>query len=233
MVPLPEPAPARFWMRYAAWSLDAVCLLPWIALLGAAPLQRAMSEALASFRQLSASMGQLMESALAQGQTPLAMALASLSDPHLLADIDRLESALFTLLLLPPALYALLACVYSLGFERSHWQATPGKRVLGLQVVRVDGGAMTLGTAMQRFLAAGLSWISLNLGHALAAFAPYLALHDRLSRTRVLADSPGLPAWAKAWLWAQLAAGLFACLWLFSWMQSAMQAALDSALDGM
>ena len=60
----------------------------------------------------------------------------------------------------PPALYALLACVYSLGFERSHWQATPGKRVLGLQVVRVDGGAMTLGTAMQRFLAAGLSWIS-------------------------------------------------------------------------
>lgn len=149
-------------------------------------------------------MGQLMER-VGAGRTPLAMALASLSEPHLLAGIDRLESALFTLLLLPPALYALLACVYSLGFERSHWQATPGKRVLGLQVVRVDGGAMTLGTAMQRFLAAGLSWISLNLGHALAAFAPYLALHDRLSRTRVLADSPGLPAWAKAWLWAQLA----------------------------
>lgn len=232
-MPLPEPAPARFWMRYAAWSLDAVCLLPLIALLGASPLQRAMTNAVVSFKQLSASMSQLMERALAQGQSPLALALSSTSDPHLLAGIHHLESALFTLLLLPPALYAGLACVYSLGFESAHWQATPGKRALGLRVVRVDGGAITLGVAMQRFLATGLSWISLNLGHAMAAFAPYLALHDRLSRTRVLADSGVLPTWAKAWLCAQLVAGLFACLWLFLWMQSAMQAALDNALGGM
>ena len=184
MVPLPEPAPARFWMRYAAWSLDAVCLLPWIALLGAAPLQRAMSEALASFRQLSASMGQLMESALAQGQTPLAMALASLSDPHLLADIDRLESALFTLLLLPPALYALLACVYSLGFERSHWQATPGKRVLGLQVVRV-GEATLLGDRLDGEISLAQQALDEAKTHAqnfLLGRAAQRCLHSALER---------------------------------------------------
>ena len=233
MAPLPEPVPARFWMRYAAWSLDAACLLPLIALLGASPLQRAMTEAVASYKQLSTGMAQLLESALAQGQTPLAMAMASLGDPHLLSAVQQLESALFTLLLLPPALYAVLACLYSLGFECSHWQATPGKRALGLRVARVDGHALTPGVALQRFLAAGLGWISLNLGHAMAAFAPYLALHDRLSRTRVLADTPALPAWAKAWLWAQLLVFLLGCLWLFVWMQHAMQAALDSALGGM
>lgn len=141
-MPLPEPAPARFWMRYAAWSLDAVCLLPLIVLLGAAPLQRAMSEAVASFRQLSR-MGQLMESALAQGQTPLAMALASLSEPHLLAGIDRLESALFTLLLLHRrCMRCWLACIRS-GLNARIGKPRPASACWGLQVVRVDGGAMT------------------------------------------------------------------------------------------
>ena len=233
MALLPDPLPARFWVRYAAWSLDAVCLFPGIAILGGAPLRAAWAQCTTSLQQLTADMSRLLDAALAQGQAPTAMALAWLSDPHLLASIDQLQSALFTLALLPPALYAVLACAWSLGFEASRGQATPGKRALGLQVIRMDGQAMTVGIVLRRFLAAGLSWLTLNLGHAMAAFAPYLALHDRLSHTRVVAASPGLPAWAKLWLGMQAAAFLLACLWLFQWLQALMQASMSAALGGL
>lgn len=228
----PEPVPARFWTRYAAWSLDAACLLPGVWLLGAGPLRAALHQAGSAVRALSAVMGRLLEAALAQGQAPTALALTWVSDPQLLAAIQQLESALFTLLLLPPALYALLAGVWTVAFEASPWQATPGKRALGLRVASTSGQPLTPGQALKRFLAAGLSWLSLNLGHAMAAFAPYLALHDRISQTRVLATAPALPGWARLWLGLQLAGGLLAALWLYQWLQTAMQAALDARLGG-
>jgi uncharacterized RDD family membrane protein YckC len=227
--------PARFWARYAAWSLDAACVLPGVLLLGAGPLRAAFQQLLSSWHTLSAVLEKLLGAALAQGQTqaPTALALGWMSDPHLLAGIQQLESALFDLLLIPPALYALLACAWTLGFEASSWQATPGKRALGLWVARTDGEAMTYGRALKRFLAAGLSWLTLNFGHAMAAFAPHLALHDRISHTRVLATHASLPGWAKLWLAAQITGGLLGILWLYQWLQTAMQAALNAAMGGL
>lgn len=232
MARLPEPAQARFWVRYAAWSLDAVCVSPLLWLLGKKPLQTALTQLDTSVHDLATRMSHAIGEALAQGQTPTALAMAWLTDAQVLAAVQRVESALFTLLLLPPAVYAVLACLWSLGFEASAWQATPGKRALGLQVVRLDGRPMTLGVAMKRYLAAGLSWLTLNIGHAMAAFAPFLALHDRLSQTRVIAATPGLPLWARLWLFTQVAGLLLGSVLLWQTLQTGMQAAMNAALGG-
>jgi hypothetical protein len=117
-------------------------------------------------------------------------------------------------------------------FEQSRWQATPGKRALGLRVTDTQGRRLLAGHALQRHLAAGLSWLTLNLGHALAAVPPHLALHDRISGTRVVSSTPSarLPGWARAWLLAQLLASVVAVGWLFLWLQAAMQATMQQAL---
>ena len=107
------------------------------------------------------------------------------------------------------------------------------QRALGLRVADEQGRRLKAGHALLRYLACGLSWLSLNVGHAMAALPPrHLALHDRLSDTRVL-RRPGqarLPTWAKGWIALQVIGGLFACAWLFLWLQAAMQAAMQQAL---
>jgi len=231
-MPPPEPIPAGFWMRYTAWSLDTACLLPVAALLGLAPLGAALANAQAALHALAAAMAHGVDTAVAQAQTPLEMALTLLGDPRLNASVDQLSAALTTLLIVPPLLYAVLACLWSLAFECSSWQATPGKRALGLRVTDAGGARLDIAQALIRFAAAGLSWLTLNLGHAMVLFAPHLALHDRFSRTRVLVDPTRrvLPTWARLWLLVQAVAGTIACAWLlmalYAWMQSLLRQAL-------
>lgn len=230
--PAPDAAPAGFLARYAAWSLDAACLLPLVALLAHSPVQRAVVQAQAAWQTVSAVTARLLGEALAGAPSPTALAHALLADPALRAASLRLQAAIAVLLLAPLLLYAACACLWSLGFECSSWQATPGKRALGLTVVDADGRRLRPGRAFGRFLAAGLSWLSGNIGHAMAAVPPHLALHDRLSGTRVLAARAGLPAWARAWLAVQALALCIAIAWLFTAMQSAMEAALLRAAGG-
>lgn len=65
--------------------------------------------------------------------------------------------------------------------------ATPGKMVLGLKVVRPDGGPVSLGRAVGRYFAKILSAIVLLIGYIMAGFDPEKrALHDRLVDTRVI-----------------------------------------------
>lgn len=232
MVRPPDPVAAGFWRRYAAWSLDAACLLPLVMLLGAGPLRRAWAQADAGLQALMTLIAGRLDAGLAQGDPPLALALAAAGDPRLQAAAGALTAALGTLLGLPLLLYALLAMAWALGFEASPWQATPGQRALGLRVTDAAGARAGVGRVLLRHLAAGLSWASLNLGHALASFPPHLALHDRLSGTRVLArdGDPRLPAWARAWLWLQATACVFALAWLYRLLQAQVDAALRAAL---
>lgn len=227
-----EAVPAGFWARYAAWSLDAACLLPLVALLGAVKFGHALATAQAALQALAAAMPRLLESALMSPLSPVALARQWLTDPALTAASGQLEGALATLLLLPVLLYALLALPWAVLFEQSRWQATPGKRALGLRVTDAQGRRLRAGHALLRHLAAGLSWLTLNLGHALAALPPHLALHDRISDTRVLqrTASARLPGWARAWLAAQLLASVVAVAWLFLRLQAAMQAAVQQVL---
>ena len=227
------PGPqARFWTRYAAWSLDAACLLPLVALLGGPHMRVAGAQAAQAWASLSAALAGLFGDALASMRSPLAMAQALLADPRLAGAVHRLDAAIGELLLTPLLLYALLACLWSVGFEASAWRATPGKRALGLEVVDAQGRRLHHGGALLRFLAAGLSWLTCNLGHALALLPPrHLALHDLLSGTRVHGPAR-LPAWARGWLALQALASCIAAAWLFVAAQAAMQAALERALGG-
>lgn len=228
MEPQPERNPAGFWARSAAWSLDAACLLPLAALLGASPIRAALIQANTALFALTTAMTRLLDAALAQGQAPAALLPNWLQDAQLLASIDQLQAALTVLLVMPLLLYAVLAGAWSVGFEASAWQATPGKRALGLVVTTARGSRLSYWQALLRFLCAGLSWFTLNLGHAMAAFAPHLALHDRLSHTRVLSAQPALPLWAKAWLGLLAVGFVLAGVLAFRWLQASMLQALGT-----
>ncbi len=220
-------------MRYAAWSLDAACLLPLVAILSGSKIGYAFAAARTQLQAIASEFPRLLGDALATMQTPTDMARQLLDDPAMAAAAEQLQSALGTLLFTPVLVYALLALPWSILFEQSPWQATPGKRALGLRVADEHGRRLKAGHALLRYLACGLSWLSLNVGHAMAALPPRrLALHDRLSDTRVL-RRPGparLPAWAKGWIALQVIGCLFACAWLFLWLQAAMQAAMQQAM---
>ena len=96
----------------------------------------------------------------------------------------------------------MLAGIYFSVTESSRHQASIGKRLLGIKVTNMQGEPFALPQSIGRFLAAGLSWITLNLGHALAAWTPQRrALHDYVAGTRVENADPKnirMPVWA--WL---------------------------------
>ena len=235
----PEPEalkPASVKQRYVAWSLDVACLLPLLFLLASSRLQHDMASASVAIDSLKQALPRLMESMLGNPQPTMQMAQAWLADPVLADAVGRLQAAFSDMLLTSLVLYVLLALLWSVGFESSSWQATPGKRALGMVVASADGRKLTTGHALQRFLAASLSWLSLNIGHAMAALPPkHLALHDRISDTRILVEGNDsrLPAWAWGWLILQVAAALAAFLWLFIHLQTAMNAAMQQVMGGL
>lgn len=235
MAPAPADtaAHAGFRARYAAWSLDAACLLPLVALLSASKLGHAFANARDATHAIASEMPRLLGEALVNAQAPIDIARQLLADPVVAAAGERLQSALASILSTPVLVYAVLALPWAVLFEQSRWQATPGKRALGLVVVDVQGRRLKAGHALLRHFAAGLSWLTLNVGHVLALVPPlHLALHDRISDTRVSrrAASPRLPGWARAWLIAQGLALAFGCAALFLRLQAALEAAMQQAM---
>lgn len=105
--------------------------------------------------------------------------------------------------------FMLTAAYYTL-FTAGKWQATPGKRVMRMKVVRVDGRPMTERDALERFIAYSLptlpvytSFISEGLatvlvtGLSIAWFWPILSrpdragIHDQICGTRVVVGRNG------------------------------------------
>jgi uncharacterized RDD family membrane protein YckC len=84
-------------------------------------------------------------------------------------------------------LMSLLAqCAYEAWFLVNK-SATPGKLILGLQVVRTDGRPFTWGAGIGRFFAYFLSSLTLYIGFLMAAWdEEKRALHDRICDTRVV-----------------------------------------------
>lgn len=197
--------PAGFWRRYLAWSLDVLLLSPVLVLLAAPAVRESLA---AAHRLLAALQSWMMDrvfSADGAITDPLALARQLLADPQQRAlvseQINRMGSAVLQACLL----VACVAAIYFIGFEASRWQATPGKRVLGIVVQSEHGGRLGLARTALRFFAGSLSWLSLNLGHALAGWRKDgRALHDLLAGARASAKGP-MPAWARALLWAQVA----------------------------
>jgi uncharacterized RDD family membrane protein YckC len=75
-------------------------------------------------------------------------------------------------------------------FFLTKYSATPGKLLLGLKVIRSDGGPISLGRAIGRFFANMLSMIVMYIGYLMAAFdGEKRALHDHICDTRVVYKS--------------------------------------------
>lgn len=223
-------APAGFWRRYAAYTLDFTALgacatllsWPWLV----AGWHASSSAAAALMDVLRQSLGQ----ALAQGAQPDGLYAMLLQDPAVRSLADAVQSGLLAMLLPWLAIYAVIAALYHIGFERSEWQGSPGKHALALRVVDArTGGRMTTAQATARHVGGALSWLSLNLGHALAALPPQRrALHDYMAGARVVStgSEAQLPTWARAWLWLQVLAVFAAVAWLVQRDVSALQASM-------
>lgn len=224
-------APAGFWRRYAAYSLDFTALGSVATLLAWTRLVAGWRATVAAVAALSASLQAPLLDALASGSPPGALYARLLDAPAVQAGAEAVQSALLSMATVWLLAYAVLAALYHVGFERSRWHGSPGKHALGLRVVAMDGDRPpTLAQTLVRHLAGALSWLSLNLGHALAAVAPQKrALHDYIAGTRVLQDDAAqpLPGWARAWLWLQVIAVLLALAWLLQRDLAALQASLD------
>ena len=97
--------------------------------------------------------------------------------------IETVSPAVTALLL---AVNFILALIYEVFFLVRNG-ATPGKMVLSLKVVTPDGGPISSGRAIARFLCYYLDNLTLLIGYIIAAFdAEKRALHDHICSTRVV-----------------------------------------------
>lgn len=213
-------APAGFWRRYAAYSVDALALCLVALPLLWPRLRAAPARLLADLEPLQQRTWELMDAALGSAGNPYAAVLAWPSDSALQAGVAALTRQVLALSLVVTATLFALAAVWFIASESSRWQASPGKRLLGLRVTTLDGGRCDPGRIALRFFAGIASWALLNLGHAMAGWNPgKRALHDFIAGTRVeLAPgaSAAMPAAARAWLLLQaaVATGALALLML-------------------
>jgi uncharacterized RDD family membrane protein YckC len=211
-------APAGFWRRYAAWSLDWLLVGLPLAIVLAPLLLKARSQ----FDAINASLQDFVYEHMvaAGGALPSPVAMA--------ADLLRSEAMggrLHTQLLALQGTLGLVAVVvlgagalWFVGFEASPWQATPGKRLARVRVAAPDGARLPPARVLARHVAGALSWLLLNLGHAIAGWrADRRALHDLLAGAQLRARGP-MPRWARWWLLAQGALLLSVLLGLLAWI---------------
>jgi uncharacterized RDD family membrane protein YckC len=226
-------ADAGFWRRYAAWSLDATLLGLAVALPFWSQMRFRLSGLAADYAALLHAAGRSLGDAVASGTPPAALAPQWLADPAMRTAIGALQDALVGLAWPPLLAFACLGAAYHVVFEASPRQATPGQRLLGLRVVDTAGHRIGAARALLRHVAGALSWLTLNLGHALALVSPQKrALHDYVAGTRMLQEglAAALPPWARAWLGLQVLALLWLTVTWYGITNGGLQAGLDAAL---
>jgi uncharacterized RDD family membrane protein YckC len=202
--------PAGFWRRYAAYSLDAAAIgllslpLLWPRLV------RATERLLGASDELFDRIWPMLDRYSSGFEVVPWDFLDLARDPALHALVFRLAGDLLDVALVCTSVVVAVAAGWFIASESSRWQASPGKRLLGLRVTDVHGARCSRARIAGRFVAGVPSWLLLNLGHAMAAVTPgHRALHDYLAGTRVeLAPgaSPGMPRGARSWLLLQVAA---------------------------
>jgi uncharacterized RDD family membrane protein YckC len=80
-----------------------------------------------------------------------------------------------------------VAIAYLTGFHGGPRQATPGKRLFGIRLVRDDGLPVTYGLALLRHFGLVVSALPLGIGVLMAGLrADKRALHDMVCGTRVI-----------------------------------------------
>ncbi len=90
------------------------------------------------------------------------------------------------------AINFVVGIAYFAGFESSSWQATPGKKALGLIVTDSSGARISFLRGVGRYLAKILSGLILLIGFIMVAFTERKqGLHDYIASTLVLKGQPG------------------------------------------
>ena len=224
------PPAAGFWHRYAAWSLDAALLSALVPAFTWPRVSAAWQALGASAKAAVSGAGAALADAMMAGITLPALPDVLLADPRLAAAASAMESALWQLcwpLLLG---YALLAAPWHVLGERSRWRGSPGKRAFGIEVVDLHGDTLAPARVAGRHLASLLSWLTLNLGHLLAAVPPRRqSLHDRIAGARVVVRGDArMPAGARLWIALQLVALSGAIAWWMLRYIAALEAALPA-----
>ena len=122
---------------------------------------------------------------------------------------------------IPAKLSIIVALIISLGpiylgfFEASAWQASIGKRLLGIYVTDVSGRQPTLGRSFARsfakcFFQACYLWVISLV--TIAASAQKQAVHDAITKTVVLRGRPSADGQIETW--EIIAAFVIPFLWL-------------------
>jgi uncharacterized RDD family membrane protein YckC len=84
-----------------------------------------------------------------------------------------------------------LSLFYYIYFPSTRWQATPGKRLAGIYIIREDGRPVTGLLALGRLFAYNLSSLPLCIGFLMIAFTKQkTGLHDLVCGTRVVWGRP-------------------------------------------
>lgn len=203
---------ASLGQRTLAWTIDLALLSPLLWWLAWPPLARAAD---AAFDWLLGVQSWMLERLLSGASlaSPLELAQSLLADPVQGANARAQVAVLTAAGLHATLVVGAAASVYFVAFEASAWQATPGKRLLGLRVQAADGSRAGPLRVLARQLGGAASWLTLNIGHALVALRPdRRALHDLIAGTRVQADA-AFPAWGRVALAAVLAAAVLAPAW--------------------
>lgn len=183
-------APAGFWRRLLAYGVDSILLAILLLPVGWPWLQRTRAVFNIDMAGVQQRLLELLDASVIATASPLDLATAWSSDPTLHAALTRLIDHLATATTYATGVVVAVAALYFIGFEASSRQATPGKQWLGLRVCTLDGQRPSLGRTVLRFVAGSLSWLSLNLGHALAAWTPRKqALHDLIAGTVVVVET--------------------------------------------
>jgi uncharacterized RDD family membrane protein YckC len=87
-------------------------------------------------------------------------------------------------------LVQLATWLYFAAFESSPWQATPGKKVMGLRVTDLEGKRVSFVRASGRYFGKIISGLILGIGFAMAGFTEKKqALHDMLVGCLVVKSS--------------------------------------------
>jgi uncharacterized RDD family membrane protein YckC len=211
--------PGGFWHRYAAWSLDFVAVSAIAWLFTRSRVHAGFDAAAVAWRQLFDHASQAMSDAMLAGTRLPELTQSLMHDPALQAAAHAVQDGIERATLPFALACAGIALLWHGLGEASAWQGSPGKRAFGLVATDIDGERLGAGRAFARQFAGVASWITLNLGHLLAALPPqHRALHDFIAGTRVLRidDAPRMPLAAKLWLWLQVLGGLLALAWGFS-----------------
>jgi uncharacterized RDD family membrane protein YckC len=130
---------------------------------------------------------------IAVGTTPVRFALGAIFGVRIglfgsrAADPSAMIAGMLPILMLSLLINTIINWLYFAFSESSSWQATLGKKALGLEVTDMDGHRVSFARASGRFFAKYISAATLLIGYIIAGFTEKKqALHDLLAGTLVV-----------------------------------------------